>query len=63
MSAFTDKLQGNWNMIKGKLKEEYAELTDNDLLYEDGKEEQLIGVLQKKLGKSKEEVTDFIQSL
>jgi len=49
MSATTDKLKGNWNQIKGKLKEKYADLTDNDLLYVEGKEDQLIGRLQENL--------------
>ncbi len=57
------ELKGKWNDIKGKLKERYAVLTDNDLAYEEGKEEQLLGHLQEKLGKSKEEVKDIIRSL
>ncbi|MEM7572209.1 MAG: CsbD family protein [Bacteroidota bacterium] len=63
MSAFTDKIQGNWNQLKGKIKEEYGELTDNDLTYEEGKEDQLIGRIQEKTGKTKQEVKDFIDSL
>ena len=63
MSATTDKLKGNWNQIKGKLKEKYADLTDNDLLYVEGKEEQLYGRLQEKLGQSKEEVHSLIDRL
>lgn len=62
MSAFTDKLKGNWNVMKGKLKEEYAELTDNDLMYEEGKEDQLLGNIQKKTGKTKEEVKSWIDN-
>jgi len=60
MSATTDKMKGNWNQIKGKLKEEYGELTDDDLQYQEGKEDQVIGRLQKKLGKSKDEVKGII---
>ena len=60
MSAFNDKLKGNWNQMKGKLKEEFAELTDNDLMYEEGKEDQLLGTLQEKTGKTKEQVKDWI---
>jgi len=60
MSAFSDKMKGNWNQIKGKLKEEYGELTDDDLTYEEGKEDQFIGHLQKKLGKTKDEVKSII---
>lgn len=63
MSALTDKIKGNWNQIKGKLKEEFGELTDNDLQYQEGKEDQLIGYLQEKLGKSKDEVKSIIDRL
>jgi len=62
MSALTDKIKGNWNQMKGKLKEEYAELTDDDLLYEDGQEDQLMGRLQKATGKTKEEVKSWIDN-
>lgn len=57
-----DKLsiKGNWNEVAGKLKQQYANLTDDDLLFAEGKEEELLGRLQKKLGKSKEEVRDMI---
>ena len=60
MSAITDKIRGNWNMIKGKLKEEYGQLTDDDLSFAEGQEEQLLGRLQQKLGKSKQEVKEMI---
>lgn len=63
MSALADKLKGNWNTIKGKIKEQYGDLTDDDLTYVEGKEDQLLGNLQKKLGKTKEEVKSFIDSL
>jgi len=62
MSALADKIKGNWNEMKGKLKEEYAELTDNDLMYEEGQEDQLIGRLQKATGKTKEQFKDWINS-
>ncbi|MCB9266813.1 MAG: CsbD family protein [Lewinellaceae bacterium] len=62
MSAITDKIRGNWNMIKGKLKEEYGQLTDDDLAYAKGQEDQLLGRLQEKLGKSKQEVKEMIDS-
>ena len=58
MSAFTDRLKGNWNELKGKIKEEYAEMTDDDLAYEEGKEDQLLGRLQQKMGKTKQEVKE-----
>ncbi len=63
MSALTDKIRGNWKMIKGKLKEEYGQLTDDDLTYREGQEEQLLGRLQTKLGKSKEEIKKFIDNV
>jgi len=59
MSETTDKIKGNWNIIKGKLKQEYAELTDDDLAYEEGKEDELMGRLQTALGKTKEEIKDL----
>lgn len=60
-----DKLtvKGNWNEAKGKLKSAYAQLTDDDLLLEEGKEDELYGRLQKKLGKSREEVRKLIEDL
>lgn len=57
------ELKGNWNEIKGKAKEEYGMLTDNDLAYEEGHEDQLVGNLQQKLGKTREEVVDWLNSL
>jgi uncharacterized protein YjbJ (UPF0337 family) len=56
MSALTDRLKGQWNEIKGKLKQKYADLTDDDLLYVEGKEDELLGKLQQKLGKTREEI-------
>ncbi|MEL7585719.1 MAG: CsbD family protein [Prolixibacteraceae bacterium] len=60
MSATTDKLKGNWNIIKGKLKQQYGDLTDDDLMYVEGQEDELIGRIQKKTGRAKEEITDYI---
>jgi uncharacterized protein YjbJ (UPF0337 family) len=57
------KLRGSWNEVKGKIKQEYADLTDDDLKYDEGKDDELIGRLQKKIGKTKEEIIDWIQSL
>lgn len=56
MSAFTQQVKGNWTELKGKFKQQYADLTDDDLLYEEGKEDELLGKLQTKLGKTREEV-------
>ena len=63
MSAFGDKLKGNWNQVKGKLKQQYGELTDDDLTYQEGKEDELLGKIQEKTGKTKEEVKGFIDSI
>lgn len=63
MDALKDKIKGNWNQIKGKLRQEYAILNDNDLAYEVGQEEELLGRIQEKTGKTKEEIKDFIDKL
>jgi len=57
------QLKGNWNELKGKLKQKYGQLTDDDLRFSEGKEDELLGRLQKKLGKSKEELRTEIESL
>jgi uncharacterized protein YjbJ (UPF0337 family) len=56
-------LKGSWKEAKGKIKQEYAVLTDDDLMYEEGKEEELIGRIQKKLGKSADEVKAKLSEL
>lgn len=61
MSATTDKIKGNWNEMKGKLKQQYGNLTDNDLTYVEGKEDELYGRLQQKLGKTKDEVKNIFE--
>jgi uncharacterized protein YjbJ (UPF0337 family) len=63
MSATTDKLKGNWMLVKGKLKSQYAELTDDDLKYVEGKEDELIGRILKKTGESKEKINKFLDDL
>jgi len=63
MSATTDKIKGNWNQLKGKLKQEYGELTDDDLQYAEGQEDELIGKIQKKTGKAKDDIKKFIDNL
>jgi len=52
----TLQLKGNWNVIKGKLKQKYGDLTDNDLTYVEGQEDELIGRLQKRTGKTRDEI-------
>ena len=56
-------MKGNWNEIAGKLKQQYANLTDDDLLFKAGKEEELLGRLQQKLGKTKEELRKLIAKI
>lgn len=56
-------ISGNWAQLKGKLKQKYANLTDNDLMYEEGKEDETFGRIQKKLGKSREELEEIIRKL
>lgn len=63
MSSMIDKLKGNWNIVKGKLKQEYGELTDDDLQYVEGKEDELLGRIQKRTGRTKEQVKNFIDNL
>ena len=57
------KIKGNWNETKGKLKQKYGELSDDDLAFEEGKEDELVGRLQKKTGKSKDEVRRMISEI
>lgn len=56
------KIKGNWNQIKGKLMQKWAELTEDDLRYSEGKEDELLGRMQKKTGKSREEVRRMINN-
>lgn len=59
----TTEVKGNWNQQKGLLKKKFATLTDNDLMYEQGKKDVMLGKLQIKLGKSKEELDTILNSL
>jgi len=63
MESWKLKLQGAWNDVKGRAKKQYANLTDDDLLYEEGKDDELVGRIQKKIGKTKEEVIQWIEKL
>ncbi|MFD2920360.1 CsbD family protein [Terrimonas rubra] len=63
MESWKLKLKGTWNEVKGKVKQKYADLTEDDLLYEEGKDDELLGRIQKKIGKTKEEVKEWIESL
>ena len=57
------QFKGNWNEAKGKLKQKYGQLTDNDLAFAEGKDDELLGRLQQKLGKSKEDLRKEIENL
>ena len=57
------EVKGNWNEQKGKLKQKFAQLTDNDLLFIEGKKEEMLGKLQITLGKSKEELQKLLEKL
>ena len=57
------KLKGSWNEVKGKLKQKYGQLTDDDLAFAEGKQDEFLGRLQQKLGKSKEDLRREIESL
>lgn len=57
-----DILEGNWKEKKGKLMQKYGELTDDDLTYAEGKEDELVGKVQKKLGVTKDEAEKIIEN-
>jgi uncharacterized protein YjbJ (UPF0337 family) len=57
------EIKGKWNQVKGKLKQKYGDLTDDDLTYVEGKEDELLGRLQEKTGKTKEELASEIKNL
>lgn len=57
------EIKGNWNETKGKLKQKFAMLTENDMLFVEGKQDELLGRLQVKLGKTKEEIQKIISEL
>ena len=59
----TIELKGNWNEQKGKLKQKFAVLTDNDLMFKEGEKEEMLGRLQFTLGKTKEELQKIIGAL
>lgn len=55
------EVKGNWNEFKGKLKQKFAELTDDDLMFEEGKKDEMLGKIQVKVGKTKEEMHKIIE--
>lgn len=58
-----EQIKGNWNEQKGKLKQQFAVLTDNDLMFEEGQKDEMLGKIQIKLGKTKDEWTKIIAEL
>lgn len=56
----TIEMKGNWNEMKGKLKQKFANLTDDDLMFEEGKKDEMLGKLQIKLGKTKDELSKIM---
>ena len=57
------QMKGSWNEVKGKLKQKYGQLTDDDLAFAEGKEDELLGRLQKRLGRTKDELRAEIESM
>ena len=57
------QMKGSWNEVKGKLKQKYGQLTDDDLAFVEGKEDELLGRLQKRLGKSKDELRAELEDM
>jgi uncharacterized protein YjbJ (UPF0337 family) len=56
-------MKGNWNEVKGKLKQKYGQLTDDDLAFSEGKDDELLGRIQKRLGETKENIRKTIEAL
>ncbi|MDG3583578.1 MULTISPECIES: CsbD family protein [Galbibacter] len=59
----TEELKGKWNQIKGKIKQKYGDLTDDDLTFAEGKFDEMLGRVQEKTGKTKEELREEIARL
>ncbi len=57
----SEEIKGKWNEIKGKLKQEYADLTEDDLLHEEGKDDEFWGRVQQKIGKTKKEIMSLFE--
>lgn len=57
------ELKGNWHVIKGKLKQQFSALTEDDLMYEEGREEELYGRIQRRVGKSRDDIKRMIDDL
>ena len=56
------EIKGDWNIIKGKLKQKFATLTDDDLKYKEGQQDELIGRIQKRTGQTKEVIEEALRN-
>ncbi len=63
MSTFSDQVKGNWDVAKGNLKQKWANLTDDDLLYEEGKEDEVLGRIERATGETKENINRFLDDM
>jgi uncharacterized protein YjbJ (UPF0337 family) len=61
MNATQLNLKGNWNVVKGKLKQAYGDLTDDDLTYVEGQENELVGRIQKRIGSTADDVHRLLE--
>ena len=57
------QMKGSWNEVKGKLKQKYGQLTDDDLMFAEGKEDELLGRLEKRLGRTRDELRSEIEKM
>ena len=57
------QFKGGWNEVKGKLKQKYGQLTDDDLAFAEGKDDELLGRLQQKLGRTKDELRKELEDM
>jgi len=57
------EIKGRWNEWKGRIKQEYGDVTDDDVKYEEGREDEMWGRLQKKTGKAKDDLIKWLRDL
>ena len=57
------RIRGNWNELKGRVKQHWGNLTDDDLMFQEGREDELVGRIQKRTGESRERIINFINKL
>ncbi|HEY0092386.1 MAG TPA: CsbD family protein [Flavobacterium sp.] len=58
----SNEIEGNWEELKGKIKQQFGDITDDDLMYEEGREQEMWGKLQKKLGKTEKEIKSMFDN-